>query len=117
MRCEGHEPLRKEFIDMAPSVAVDLDLDLFTKNLRSARRGDAGGPIGHDHRASQALVGECGVHRFVWGSGNQVGKRQGGTRDRVWNQIGTLDGTNRRQTVECEALSWEMCFAGLSHAR
>ena len=40
------EPLRREFVDMTPSVAVDLDLDLFTKNLRSARRGVAGGPSG-----------------------------------------------------------------------
>ena len=40
------EPLRTEFVDMTPSVAVDLDLDLFTKNLRSARRGVAGLPSG-----------------------------------------------------------------------
>ena len=33
------------------------------------------------------------MHRIVWGSGNQVGKRQGATRDRVQNQIGTHDGT------------------------
>ena len=33
------------------------------------------------------------MHRIVWRSGNQVGKRQGATRDRLWNQIGTHDGT------------------------
>ena len=34
------------------------------------------------------------------------------TRDRVRNHIGRMTAL---QTVECEALSWEMCFAGWSH--
>ena len=32
------EHLLRKVVDMTPSVPVDLDLDLFTKNLRSARR-------------------------------------------------------------------------------
>ena len=32
------------------------------------------------------------MHRIIWRSGNQVGKRHGATRDRFWDQIGTHDG-------------------------
>ena len=68
---------------MTPSVVVDLDLDLFTKNLRSARRGVAGGPSGMTTEHLKLLL-----ENVVWTG--MFG--EAATRDRVRNQIGTHDG-------------------------
>ena len=40
------EPLNRRIVSQDPSVPVDVDGDLLAKNLRTARRGAAGGPSG-----------------------------------------------------------------------
>ena len=104
------EPLRREFVQHDPIRAVDLDLDVLIKNLRIARRErSCGFAIRHDHKVSQALVGECGVQNYL-----VKRQKQGATRDRVRDQIGTHDGITETRRWSASGRS---VFAGWSHAR
>ena len=68
------EPLRREFVNTTPSVAVHLDLDLLAKNLRSARRGAAGGPSGMTTEHLKILLESVVCAELFWEAATRLAR-------------------------------------------
>ena len=75
------EPLRREFVDMNAIRGRRPGFGSLDQELEECTQRSCGWAIRHDHRASQALAGERGVHRILWGK-RQPGWQEAGCHQR-----------------------------------
>ena len=106
------EPLPRHLAEAVPASHFDLDPVLFSQNLRSARRGAAGGPCGMTSEHLRPLLDNPHDMERFWRKGQELTRAEtpGDVVDAI--RLGRITALSRNLLEECEASFLERLSAG-----